>query len=113
MQAGPSTMVEAASDEWSGEAYEEDKAGAFLKFSAQVQQVPQSCMRYRYASQPMQCHILSTRSVAGCLQLFAKSDTPQHLNKECNAKTVFYVTAMSPTSAEYMYMICISSTKLC
>ncbi len=37
-------------DEWSGEMYEEDKAGAFLEFCAQVQHVPQQCLRFRYAN---------------------------------------------------------------
>lgn len=64
MQAGPAPVLEGTSEEWSGEAYEEDKAGAFLKYCAQVQHVPQQCVRYRYVSQSMQTQ---TCSVSGCL----------------------------------------------
>ncbi|DBA99946.1 TPA: programmed cell death protein, variant 2 [Trebouxia sp. C0004] len=49
-QSGPSHAMDGPGDEWSGEMYEEDKEGAFLKFCAQVQHVPQQCLRYRYAN---------------------------------------------------------------
>ncbi len=49
-QSVPSHDMDGPGDEWSGEMYEEDKEGAFLKFCAQVQHVPQQCLRYRYAN---------------------------------------------------------------
>lgn len=110
MQAGPAPVLEGTSEEWSGEAYEEDKAGAFLKFCAQVQHVPQQCVRYRYVSHHADLnmfHMFGFRlSVAVCEPRYPSAP-------RCNAETVFHVAAMSSASAEYMCIIYKRSIKLC
>lgn len=48
MQAGPSQSAETpAEDQWTGEAYEADEAGALLKFQQHMQSCRQQCLRYR------------------------------------------------------------------
>lgn len=70
--------------EWAGEAYEEDKEGAFHKFCMLVQHVPQQCIRYRCAV--LHHRTLLTPTVAtrcSCKSADASFDVSPVSNSRC------------------------------